>query len=260
MGTRRRVAVSILFIMTFVSMPVLDLVAGWPAVRATEWGAALSGFFGAIERIGGSGGSIGANWGVFLLWLGLILILVPMDIAGMVKAFDDSGEATRRRSTVEGVVREAELEVFDDTDGTTYKPVITYHFIVEGKKYTHVGDITNWWSNDKEGQEKIVSKYPPGAKITVFYEPDNCDNNSLMKWAPSNKFWLVIDVSLLLIGYCVCTLAVGIFLTLYIKSFIGNPLSLQVISIVIFAVIVVSFVLFSRYYFKKALGGPKPTR
>ncbi len=188
-----------------------------------------------------------------MFWFGMFLIGVPMVIGGFVKTFEESRAAMKRSMVAEGVVKKSELEVSDDSDATVFRPIITYHFTVAGKRYTNAGNLTNWWTNEKEKHEKVVNENPPGAKIPVYYDPDDCDNNSLMKWTLWNKIRLIIDVLLLSIGYCVLTALVGITLTLFAKSFVENPLNLQLASGAVFTAIMASFVLFSWYYFKKAV-------
>jgi hypothetical protein len=60
----------------------------------------------------------------------------------------------------------------------TYRPVVSYSYVVDGKNYDN--DRINFRQDDeykhrrgKRHAQKIVSRYPEGSKITVYYDPED---------------------------------------------------------------------------------------
>ncbi len=246
--------VVILCISCMAFIPCLNLIAGWPVVEAPGWGAAISAFFEAVDRIGGvPDGSIGMHLWVFLFFFGLSLILVPVVLSGAIVLVDDMKMAKKRSMVTEGEVKESNLQESDDIDGTVYRPEITYQFRVDGKKHTNTCGVTRGWSNDMKQHEKTLKMFSRGVKITIYYEPANCDNNALRKWTTGSWIGFCFKITLLSILYGICAIITGTFLDLFIKSFIENAPGIQLISSAALAAVVLGFVFFARYYFGTTL-------
>ena len=77
--------------------------------------------------------------------------------------------------TVTGVITESELKTHSDSDGTTYSAAITYHYTVDENEIhgdrVWFGD--NYSSSDLGQHQKVVSRYPVGDEVDVYYKPDD---------------------------------------------------------------------------------------
>lgn len=65
--------------------------------------------------------------------------------------------------------------------GTTYKPFVVYEYVVGGTTYkaavVKLGDTSS--SSIYSTHQKVVDKYPVGASVIVFYDPEDPQNAAL---------------------------------------------------------------------------------
>lgn len=77
--------------------------------------------------------------------------------------------------TVPGVVTESKVESHSGDDGTTYSADVTYKYTVDETEISSeriwFGD--NYSSSNRKQFAKIVSEYPVGIEVTVFYKHDD---------------------------------------------------------------------------------------
>ncbi len=77
--------------------------------------------------------------------------------------------------TVPGVVTESKVGSHRGDDGTTYSADVTYKYTVDDTEISceriWFGD--NYSSSGRSQFVKIVSEYPVGNEVTVFYKPDD---------------------------------------------------------------------------------------
>ena len=63
-----------------------------------------------------------------------------------------------------------------------YRPEILYEFSVEGKQYTGVRrTLLTWQTSGSQPAEAVVSNYPVGKKVTVYYDPRNPRESILIR-------------------------------------------------------------------------------
>lgn len=76
---------------------------------------------------------------------------------------------------IEAEITESYVDKDDDIGIAKYRPIITYKYTVDGQIYTsynmQYGESGSYEEN-REPADTLVSQYPEGAIITVFYKPD----------------------------------------------------------------------------------------
>ncbi len=102
--------------------------------------------------------------------------------------------------------RSSTVTIGNNSRDTTYSADITYRYAVDGQSYTS----SRYWyagggSGSQSDAQNTVNRYPAGAQVTAYYNPDKPDQAVLDNSAPSTTvpyaalgfLWLVV---LLLIG------------------------------------------------------------
>jgi hypothetical protein len=102
--------------------------------------------------------------------------------------------------------RSSTITISNSSRDTTYSADITYRYSVNGQSYT---SSRYWYAGSGSGYQSdaqnTVNRYPAGAQVTAYYNPDKPEDAVLDNSAPSTTIpyaalgfmWLVI---LLLIG------------------------------------------------------------
>ena len=76
--------------------------------------------------------------------------------------------------------------------GTTEYPVVQYSYQVGGQAYQGM-KIAPGPEVGGTGARKVVARYPAGAQVMVFYDPQNPSDAVLEKKAPAQwLFWLLL--------------------------------------------------------------------
>jgi hypothetical protein len=71
-------------------------------------------------------------------------------------------------------VAESHVEESSDSDGTTYKAVVTFSYVYEGRGYTSSRyDFTDFYSSGYEGKAEVVARYPAGSRAVAYVNPSN---------------------------------------------------------------------------------------
>jgi hypothetical protein len=133
-------------------------------------------------------GIIGAGLTVFLG--------IPM----MMSAFESKGWPT-----VEGIITVSEFTTNRDRDNgsTTYGASVAYDYTVNGAQYTgsnvHFGQ---YGSGDPGYARGIVSRYPMGKHVRVYYDPDDAAESVLEPGAGWSSFMVAgIGILFTLVGF-----------------------------------------------------------
>lgn len=89
-----------------------------------------------------------------------------------------------------------------DSDGTTYRPEIVYIYSAGDRPYqSDRYDFVGIWSSGRSGKEEIVARYPPGARVPCWYDPNAPEQVVLFRgFAPSYLFGLFPLIFLLVGG------------------------------------------------------------
>ncbi len=104
-----------------------------------------------------------------------------------------------------------------DDDGNTtysYSPAVEYSYQVGGQSFTSrrmvFGAVKGYSSPAKA--EKELARYPAGAAVTVYYNPENPAEAVLERTAGGFNAMLIGGIICLVIGLCgVCLGGIGIF-------------------------------------------------
>lgn len=102
----------------------------------------------------------------------------------------------------------------DDNSKIYYSLMIKYSFIVNGKTYT--GNRKSYQTeehSDRKIIEDILTDYPKGAVIRIFYKPENPEFSVLERGEPLGNFVIYLGWGLLFLG-----ISIGIFAAYEIKS------------------------------------------
>lgn len=105
-------------------------------------------------------------------------------------------------------VREHTSAKYDGVDSTSYDPFVNYQYEVNGKHYicSKIGYGGINLFGGRNAARRIVSKYPEGAKVTVYYEPHS-PRDAVLEPGASTGAILVIIAGVILIIF-------GIFLVI----------------------------------------------
>jgi hypothetical protein len=106
----------------------------------------------------------------------------------------------RRMATVSqwpstmGVVQMSTIEQRSSDDGYTDYPVVQYSYQVSGQSYQSM-KLAPGPEVGGSGARGIVAKYPAGAQVMVFYNPQNPSDAVLERKAPAMwLMWLLLIV------------------------------------------------------------------
>lgn len=144
-------------------------------------------------------------------WNAMFVILILALIEG------GAANSAKKWPSAQGIIAEAivisELQNDKDKSGALlYKPFVSYVYQVAGKEYNgtrlYFGSVVK--AKTREQSEKKLSAYPPGAPVTVFYNPKAPDDAVLERESPRAGY--LGRVALALLAFGVLALGLGIFL------------------------------------------------
>ena len=96
--------------------------------------------------------------------------------------------------STQGVITSSTLESRSSEDGYTHYPAVYYSYQVSGQ--AHKGNrIAPGVDVGGSGARKVIARYPMGAPVTVYYNPQNPADAVLEKQAPApTLLWIVLGV------------------------------------------------------------------
>lgn len=99
------------------------------------------------------------------------------------KPMAEEAEATESWPTAPGVITSSEIDQYDSDGTTMYSAEINYDFTVDDKPYNGnritINSGNTSTSSIKE-VKKDLQKYPVGANVTVYYDPE-LPNNAVLE-------------------------------------------------------------------------------
>ena len=110
-----------------------------------------------------------------------------------------------------GTVTFSTVERRSSGDGTTNYPVVHYTYQVMGQMLQG-SKVMPGPETGGTGAEKVVNRYPAGAQVMVYYDPDNPSDAVLERSMPGFIKWLW--VALILTDLFLCVMAVVMAFTL----------------------------------------------
>ena len=96
--------------------------------------------------------------------------------------------------SVLGVVTNSYLERRDSGDGSTNYAVVKYSYQVAGQRYQS-SRLAPGPEVGGTGTRKVVERYPAGAQVMVFYNPEKPSDAVLERKAPAQwLFWMMLAI------------------------------------------------------------------
>ena len=93
-----------------------------------------------------------------------------------------------------GVVQMSTIDRRSSDDGYTDYPVVQYGYQVNGQSYQSM-KLAPGPEVGGTGARKVVAKYPAGAQVMVFYNPQNPSDAVLERKAPAQwLMWLLLII------------------------------------------------------------------
>lgn len=89
-----------------------------------------------------------------------------------------------------GTVQTSRIETRSGSDGSTDYPIVTYSYKVMGQDYQG-SRIAPGMEVGGSGAAGVIARYPIGAQVPVYYDPQNPSDAVLEKKAPA-QLWLWI--------------------------------------------------------------------
>ncbi len=123
---------------------------------------------------------------------------------------------TRSFKPVQAVITKSRIGVNTSGDSTTYYPDIQFEYTVDGTRYTTgTYRIVRISSSGRSGKERIVRRYPVGAKVQAWYDPEE---SSVAVLDRSISFLPLIFLGIGIIVLCVI---IGMWVVYLIRGGVG---------------------------------------
>ena len=116
-----------------------------------------------MARFGNRGGQL-------FCWLFMLIgvALVGLGVWTLIKSL-----RTERWPVTDGVIQSAEQKTHSGHDGATYSAAVTYTYRVAGVSYEGSKISIGQMSSSADYARRILSRYPVGKKVPVYYSPTN---------------------------------------------------------------------------------------
>ena len=111
---------------------------------------------------------------------------------------------------VKGTVTAADIDVESDSDGTSYYPMVTFRYEVDGTVYEAGQLRTVRIGGGQAGAAATVRQYPVGAEVDAWYDPEDPDTAVI----ETDVSW----ISWLFAGLGVAMLIGGVLLLIFRKK------------------------------------------
>ena len=134
---------------------------------------------------------------------GIIVMIVGGIMLAITAYIDTQSQASQDWPSTEGVVVASQIEEYRDADQeASYTPRIIYEYTVDGQRYAsqQLKFSIEQSYGTQNGANKILSGYPIGKPVIVYYDPATPTNAVLDRSAPRIILWFVISGGLTLIG------------------------------------------------------------
>lgn len=115
----------------------------------------------------------------------------------------ETARASSTWPTTPGKITESKVVIESGNDSTTYRPHIVYRYAVDDLEI--FGDRVwlgvSYSSSNRSEHQQVVTKYPVGKEVTVYYDPDDVFTSVLEPGVVfSSYLGMIISWVLLLIG------------------------------------------------------------
>ena len=126
--------------------------------------------------------------------LGCVFVILNVVFLAIIFFPQRKMNAVQGWSSAMGTVLASYLERRSSSDGSTNYPVVQYSYQVGGQTYQGA-KIAPGMEVGGTGAERVIAKYPEGAQVMVFYDPNNPSDAVLEKKARAQwLMWLLLVV------------------------------------------------------------------
>jgi hypothetical protein len=126
--------------------------------------------------------------------IGCVFVILNVIFLAIIVATRRKMNAVQGWSSAMGTVLASYLERRSSSDGSTNYPVVQYSYQVGGQMYQGA-KIAPGMEVGGTGAGKVVNRYPQGAQVMVFYDPNNPTDAVLEKKSPAQwLMWLLLVV------------------------------------------------------------------
>lgn len=126
--------------------------------------------------------------------LGCVFVILNVIFLAIIFFTQRKMNAVQGWSSAMGTVLASYLERRHSNDGSTNYPVVQYSYQVGGQTYQGA-KIAPGMEVGGTGAGRVVEKYPEGAQVMVFYDPNNPSDAVLEKKAPAQwLMWLLLVI------------------------------------------------------------------
>jgi len=134
-----------------------------------------------------------------LIFIGIGLLLIFIYFRNLAKVRASQAWPAVQGTVIESWVRRTESTDDDGSVSYSYYPEIQYQYQVMGSQYQ--GDKITFGlksGGNRTKAEKAIAKYPTGANVTIYYQPDKPENAVLER--SITKGLLFSGILLILLG------------------------------------------------------------
>jgi hypothetical protein len=151
-----------------------------------------------------------------LLFLGVGIWLIVRSIRERNKVDESQGWPTTLGQVIQNSV--AESVATSDDGVTSYHPEITYSYKVHGQDYESsrimIGAVP---SGSQKSARDVTARFPPGASVTVYYNPSDPRESILERKSKSASASMVIGIIFIVISIATFCVMVGSIAVQYLK-------------------------------------------
>lgn len=140
------------------------------------------------------------------IWIGVTSVFNVSIARGVWRSFD----AERRFLITNGIVSSSKLKSDSDSDGTTYRPIVTYSYTVGTASYVgtklRAHDVA---TSSRDRAMRILAPLRQGATVRVYYDPRNPATSLLDPKLDGAQLFMIVFItpfnmiSLMAIAACV---------------------------------------------------------
>jgi hypothetical protein len=127
--------------------------------------------------------------------IGFVLVILNVIFLGVIYFMRRKMAAVSQWPSTMGTVMNSTIEWRSSSDsGSTAYPVVQYSYQVNGQPYQSYKRAPGPEVGGT-GAQKVVAKYPAGAQVMVFYNPQNPSEAVLERSAPAQwLMWLLLVI------------------------------------------------------------------
>ena len=144
----------------------------------------------------------GCFTGVFLV-IGIVLIVIS--VKDKKKAEASGAWPSTTGTVVESTIKEhSSYDTDDHTQRTTFSPYVKYTYTVMGTAYeSHKMSFGAARSGSYKFAQELITAYPAGSSVPVYYDPNNPADAVLMRKSGSSKVMLILGIVFVVISLCI---------------------------------------------------------